>query len=246
MSRAGVLIKYNIEYYIRSAKYLPPVIVYLVFLAINYQVAPIGIWSNLHITLLGIFILSSWIGVNFANSEDKTQQTITKLHINNDYVYHLSKIISILTFLIPFYAITLLIPIVSGSFTRGLLFSEALIYIAVYVLVGLLGIMVGVLFNSNIFKEEVAVLLHLSVLAATAIPFGAIYADNQFVVIAHRLLPPVNFLAQRLQYLDSGTFAVDGNFWLFILNSAAYTAMLIALYVFLMRRKSGRHVILIP
>jgi len=239
MSKAGNLIKYNIDYYIRSAKYLPPVIAYVIFLALNYQVAPIGIWSNLHITLLAIFILSGWIGANFINSEDKTQQSITKLHIDNDYVYHLTKIVSILAFLIPFYAITLLVPIVSGSFTRGILFGEILVYIAVYILIGLLGIMVGALFNSNIFKDEIAILVHLAVLALIVIPFGAIYAENRIVVVAHRLLPPVNFLAQRLQYLDCGAFAIDGHFWLFALNSIAYIAVLVALYVYLMRKKSG-------
>jgi len=238
MNLNPALIKYNIDYYIRSVRYLPPLLLFVAFLGINYQVAPIGIWSNLHITLIAIFILSSWVGVSFVNSEDKTQQYITRLHINNEITYHLSKIISIVVFLIPFYAITFLIPLLQGSFMRNLLLSEVFVYAIVYFLIGLLGIAIGVFFNSDIFFGEMAILAHLVVISVIVIPFNVIFNDNPLIVYAYTMLPPINFLAQRLHDLDDGVFIMDINFLIFVLYSLVYSLVLIGAYIFVIRKKS--------
>lgn len=217
---------------------MPPVILFIAFLGINYQVSPIGIWSNLHITFIAIFILSSWVGVSFVNSEDKTQQYITRLHINNETVYHLSKIASIVAFLIPFYAITLLIPLVQGSFTRSLLLSEIFVYFIVYFLIGLLGVTVGIFFNSDIFSGEMAILTHILVVSIIIVPFNMMFEDNMFIVFAYYLLPPINFLAQRLHDLDTGVFIIDSNFLIFVLYSLGYSITLIVLYILVMQKKN--------
>ena len=232
------LIKYNIDYYIRSAKYLAPVIIFFAFLGIVYQAAPIGIWSNLHITLVAIFILANWIGVSFVNSEDKTQQYITMLHVNNETVFHLSKIASVVVFLIPFYAITLLIPLLQGSFIRSVLLSDVIVYLIVYFLIGMLGVSVGLFFNSDIFPGEMAILAHISVISIIVIPFGAMYEDISLVVYAYNLLPPVHFLAQRLHDLDDGVFIMDGNFLIFVLYSLGYSLALITAYILVIKKKN--------
>ena len=238
------LIKYNVEYYIKSVKYLPPLIFFIAFLAIKFQASPIGIWSNLHITSIAIFILSTWIGVSFVNSEDKTQQYITRLHTKNETVYHFSKIVSIVLFLIPFYVITLLVPVVFGSFARDLLLSEIFVYFAVYFLIGLTGASIGIFFNSDILSGETAILLHLLVTTVVVVPFDTIFADNLFVVYAHYLLPPTNFLAERLHNLNDGmndgVFTIDRNFLLFAAWSLGYAVILTALYNFIIQRRNKK------
>ena len=232
------LIKYNLDYYIKSVRYLPPVVIFAVFLTIIYQTAPIGIWSNLHITLIAIFILSSWVGVSFMNSEDKTQQYITMLHVNNEMLYHLSKIASVVIFLVPFYVVTLLIPLIQGMFMRNLLLSEVFVYLVVYFLIGILGMSVGIFFNSDIISGEMAVLTQIIVISIIVVPFNVIFEDNLFIVYAYNLLPPVNFLAQRLHDLNDGVFILDSHFLIFILYALGYSFALIALYVWVMRKKN--------
>ena len=130
------LIRYNIDYYIKSAKYFPSVLFFAAFLAINYQTGPLDIWSNLHVTTIAIFIFANCVGVSFINSEDKTQRYITRLHVRNETVYHLSKIASIVIFLVPFYLITILWPMLSGVFARSILIREILIYVVVHFWIG--------------------------------------------------------------------------------------------------------------
>ena len=234
------LIKYNISYYIKCAKYLPPLICFAAFLAINYSSAPVGIWSNLHITVVATFVLSSWISVSFINCEDKTQQHITMLHVKNEIIYHLSKIASIIIFLIPFYLITIFMPIVGGWFARDILLSEVFVHIAVHFLVSLLGISIGIFFNSDLFVTEVAVLLHLLVISVVVVPFNVIFEDNLFIVYAYYLVPPVNFLAERWHNLGEGFFYIDYRFLIFVGLSLGYALILITLYTAIIRRKNKR------
>jgi len=232
------LIKYNISYYIKSAKYLPPTLIFAAFLSINYQTIPIDIWSNLHLTAIAVFILSSCVGVSFINSEDITQQYITRLHVKNETIYHLSKIASIVIFLIPFYLITVLLPTAFGYFSKDILFSEVLIYIVVYFLVSLLGALIGIFFNSNLFSAEMAILGHLLTIGVITIPFNVILEDIPFVVYAYHLLPPVNFLAYRLHNLGEEAFLIDLNFLAFVAYAIGYAAILIVLYNFVIQRKN--------
>ncbi|MCL2356415.1 MAG: hypothetical protein FWC70_04530 [Defluviitaleaceae bacterium] len=232
------LVKYNIDYYIKSVRYLPPCLIFVVFLALNYQTSPIGIWSNLHITSLAIFILANWLSASLVNSEDKTQQYITRLHANNDTVFHLSKPVSVITLLIPFYVLTLLIPLIAGSFPRNLHVSEIFVYLAAYFLIGFLGVSVGIFFNSNIFTGESAIMLHLIVTGVLVIPFNVIFDNILPVVYAYYFLPPINFTADRLHSLGDDRFSADWTFLIFAVWALSYAIMLTALYIFVMRRRN--------
>jgi len=234
------LIKYNISYYVKSAKYVPPVILFAIVISVIYSTAPIGIWSNLHVTTIVIFIFASWIATSFVNSEDETQQYITMLHVKhvkNETTYHLSKIVAIIAFLIPFYIITLSIPLILGSFTRNLLISEVFVYIVVYFSIGLLGTSIGVFFNSFIFSDEISILVLLAVIMITIVPFNVIFEDNLLIAYAYYLLPPVNFMADRLHNLGEGIFLMDLNFLIFVVWVLGYSLLLITLYNIVIQKK---------
>ena len=232
------LVKYNISYYIKSVKYLPPVILFATVISIVYQTAPIGIWSNLHVTTIVMFIFASWIASSLINSEVPTQQYITILHVKNETLYHMSKIVSIIVFLIPFYIITLIIPLILGSFTRRLLISEVIVYIVVYFLIGLLGASIGIFFNSFVFSGEMAILIHLTVISIIVVPFNVIFEDNLLVVYASYLLPPINFMANRLHNLSEGIFVMDFNFFVFVIWVLGYSLVLITLYNIVIQKRN--------
>jgi len=234
------LIKYNISYYVKTAKYLPPLIFYMAFLGINYQTAPIGVWSNLHTTTIAIFIFASWIGSSFINSEDKTQQYITRLHVKNETIYYLAKIASIIVFMIPFYAITMLIPLVQGSFIRNVLFIEMMVYIVMYFLIGLLGVALGVLFNRDLISTEPAILAQILIVTIIILPFNVMFEEHLMIVTAYHLLPPVNFLAERLHSLGDGHFVFDSHFFIFVMYALGYAMALIAFFNWAVQRRNKK------
>ena len=232
------LIKYNLNYYIKSTKYLPPVLVFVAFWAINYQTSPIGVWSNLHITSIAVFMFSSWLAVSLVNCEDRMQQNITILHTKNEPMFHISKIVAIHVALVPFYVITLGLPLVLGSFPRRLQIREIFIYFLVYILMGIMGVAVGILFNSDIIKGEIAILMHIVTVAYIGLPFNVVFSESRVIGFLYYIAPPVNFLAERWHELGDYNFALWGGFILFILWVMVYGAGLMWLYLYWIMRKN--------
>lgn len=231
------LVWYNLSYYTKTLKFIAPCMVFIVWHFSIFSQSPIPIWSQYYLTAITIFILSNWIGTGFINCEHKTQQYITRLHVGSDLVYHVSKIIAILLFLIPFYALMVFYPIVFGFFVRHLLATEVLAVLIIHFLFSLMGVSVSVFFNADFHDKTTILPLQVLVVFFVVVPFAVIFEDNTFVRYAVYLLPPLNFLGERLHALDSGVFLLDSKFLIFILYSLGYSLGLIAVYVLLVRKK---------
>jgi len=231
------LIRYNISYYVKTLKFVAPLLVYIVFLFVNYQI-PGPIWSNYYITAVAIFVLSNWFGTDFINSEDKTQSYITRLHVKNETVYHVSKIISVLLFMLPFYVLLIFYPVMIGFFMRGLTAVEVLVSFIIHFLFSLMGVAVSIFFNLDLHKHKNAVLpLQALIILVTVMPLALMFENNAAIGFAVYLLPPVNFLNESLHYLRDDLYIPDLNFMLFILYSVGYSLLLIIAYIFIVRKK---------
>jgi len=236
MSRA--LIEYNISYYAKTLKFIAPCLVFIVWHFSIYSQIPIIIWSQYHLTAVTIFVLSNWIGTSFINCEDRTQQYITRLHTKNEVMYHVSKIITILLLMVPFYVIMIFYPIVFGFFVRNLLFAEIIVVVIIHFLFSLMGAAMSVFFNVDFHNQKNILPLQALVMLITIIPFTTIFEDNVFIRYAVYLLPPLNFFSARLQDLNSGVFMVDSNFFIFILYSLGYSLVLITVYILMIKKRN--------
>ena len=236
MNRA--LIWYNIKYYVETLKFIAPLMVFVVFHAFIYSQRPIPIWSQYYLTAMAVFVFANWIGASFINSEDRTQQYITRLHVKNETTYHIAKIITILLLLMPLYALLIFYPVVFGFFVRSLLVTEVLVAVVIHFLFSLMGASVGVFFNVDFHRRETALPLLALVIVVMVIPLDVIFHGNALVRYAVLLLPPLNFLSQRLHDLDSDVFVIDSNFLIFVLYSLGYSLILIATYVMMIQKKN--------
>jgi len=236
------LIRYNLEYYSKTLKAAAPILAFAVFFFINYQVAGGPIWGNYYVTAVGIFVMSNWIAVSFINSEDKTQQWITRLHVRNDAGFHVAKIVAILVFMIPFYILVVFYPMLMGMFMRSLTFAEVAITLAIHLLFSLMGTAIGILFNADLhsIKNDYVVPLHVLIILGVVMPWASIFENNIFVRYAVFLLPPVNFLAERMHTLGDGVYRLDFNFVVFMLYALGYSLLLMAVYFLLIRKRSRR------
>jgi hypothetical protein len=236
MSRS--LIWYNLSYYAKTLRFIAPCLVFIVWHFSIHSQIPIPIWSQYHLAALTIFVFSNWIGTSFINSEDRTQQFITRLHIKNETVYHVSKIATILLIMIPFYAIMIFYPIVFGFFVRSLLFTEIVAVVAIHFLFSLMGASMSIFFNADFHNQKNILPLQALVMLLVIVPFGTIFNDNMFIGYAVNLLPPLNFFGERLHDLDSDIFVIDGNFGVFVLWSLGYSLVLITVYILMIRKKN--------
>ena len=232
------LIWYNLSYYARSLRFIAPCLVFVVFHFSIHSQMPIPIWGQYHLGAVGVFVFSNWIGSSFINSEDRTQQYITMLHVKNETLFHISKIISILVFMIPFYMILITYPLAFGFFERSLLFTELLAVAVIHFLFSLMGASVGAFFNADFHNKKTLIPLQALVVLVMVVPPDMFLGDNALARFVAYLLPPLNFFGDRLNTLSSGVFVMDGNFLLFILRSAGYSLALIAVYIFLIKKRN--------
>jgi len=230
------LIWYNLSYYAKTLKFIAPCLVFIVWhLSIHSQI-PIPIWNQYHLAALTIFVFSNWIGTSFINSEDRTHQYITRLHTKNETVYHVSKIVSILLLMMPFYAVMIFHPIIFGFFVRSLLFTEIIAVVIIHFLFSLMGASMCVFFNADFHNQKNMLPLQVLVMLLVIVPFATIFEDNMFIRYAVNLLPPLNFFGERLHALDSGIFVIDGNFGVFVLWSLGYSVALITIYILTIKK----------
>ncbi len=232
------LIRYNLSYYFNSLKCIAPSLVYLLFFFINYQSSPIGIWSNCYVSAMAVYVMSIIIGTSFINSEDRIQQSITRLHVKDDTVFHLAKYISVVIFTIPFYIISIFYPIIFGLYSRDLLPTEIVAFLLIHFTYSIQGIAVGVFFNTYIFKDRNSALpIQVLIIVITALPLSYMFKSNVLITYASYLLPPVNFITEMLFGLDDAVFIFDPNFWFYIVYSLGYTMMLVTVYIFIIKKK---------
>ena len=232
------LIWYNLSYYAKTLKFIAPCLVFIIWHFSLHSQIPIPIWNQYHLAALTIFVFSNWIGTSFINSEDRTQQFITRLHTKNETVYHVSKIATILLLMMPFYAVMIFYPIIFGFFVRSLLFTEIIAVVIIHFLFSLMGASMSVFFNSDFHNQKNILPLQVLVILLVIVPFATIFEGNVLIRYAVNLLPPLNFFGDRLHALDSEIFVMDGNFWVFVLWSLGYSIVLITFYVFIIKKKN--------
>ncbi len=233
------LIRFNLSYYVRTLKFIGPCLAYTVFFFLNYQYKRIGIWDNCYITAVATFVLSNWIGTSFINCEDRTQQYITRLHIRNETSYHLSKIVSILLFILPFYILLNLYPVIFDFYKRSLFANEIVACIIIHFTFSLMGTAISVFFNSDLFtNKNTTIPLQALIILITVVPIKLIFKDNAFARYITYLLPPINYLTEELFSLNDTVYMMDKNFIVYILYSLGYSMILIIAYNFVIRKKN--------
>ena len=140
--------------------------------------------------------------------------------------------------MMPFYVVMIFYPIVFGFFVRSLLFTEIIAVVIIHFLFSLMGASISVFFNADFHNEKNILALQVLVMLIVIVPFAEIFEYNMFIRFAVNLLPPLNFFGQRFHQLDSGLFVINGNFWVFVLWSLGYSAALITIYIFMIKKKS--------
>ncbi|MCL2197410.1 MAG: hypothetical protein FWB80_00655 [Defluviitaleaceae bacterium] len=223
------LIKYNLDYYEKSFKYIIPGLFYIVFIAINYQTTS-PVWSTYFIAALGTFVFANFIATSFMTCEDITQQGITRLHIRNDTAFHLAKIISLLLIMLVACVLVVLFPVAIGFFARSLTVTEIFVALVIHLMLSLLGTAVGIFFTIDSF------LIHATVILFSVMPLAAMF-ESPWIIGASYLLPPVNFLAEDMHYLSDQKLMPSYSLLVFFLYSLGYSLLLFGIYILKERRK---------
>lgn len=235
------LMSYMLRDYIRSYKYVVPLVFYLAIMGVLYSMKPVGVMDSYFLTVIMHYVLAAWITMGFVDMEDNTQQQLTILHSRNRNAYYICKVVFVWIFLLILSAVTVLYPALRGFFNRDVTWIDITIALVCHAVISLLGISITLLFNSRLIKDRRTALLCLFVIiiiTIVQIPIIKRFPVFKYVIL---IFPPAYFMLNALEQLNKLeviALSDTGSIFLICAGMFIYSIILILIYLVLMKKKA--------
>lgn len=204
------LVRYTLQDYMRSYRYVPPVSVFIILIIIFYSNAPNPIMDSFAVTCGFLYCISAWISMSLFNAEDAIQHQITILHAKNAYKFYLSKVISAwsITALLTVFAVVY--PIILHKFDKPVLAIHVMLAFTSHITVALLAILMAALFTKPFFARAANSWGMVSLLLVLSFAYSGIKAvlPSLFQPLLW-LLPPFDKIFSNLMLGDSIALGLD-------------------------------------
>ncbi|QAA32300.1 hypothetical protein [Clostridium manihotivorum] len=215
------IIKYYLRYLIKSYIYIVPFFFLIVFLIVSYAFGLDSILSGYAESSIAIYIIAVWITFTFNEIEDTTQKQLVMLSVNKEVKYYSGRIIFLFLFVSAFSIISIIYPIIFGSFSKSITVTDVLKGILIQGIVSLLGIGFANFFESSKFKDrKIAIILVFIILLLSCLQ-GVIIRDYPAIKYIILVLPPAYYLIDCL----------DKNVMVPAICGFAYSLVLITSYL---------------
>lgn len=237
MNTFKYLMLYFFQDYKRSYKYTAPLLVYIILIAVMYSNKPAYVMSSYVVTCIFIYAISAWLSMGFIDTEDIVQQQLTILHIKNQNIYYLCKLLFMWFFILILDVLAVYYPILNGAFIRKIVASDIIIALISHAIVGFLGIILGSLFNSRLIKDRKMAILFLNVIIIASTvqkPIVQLFPFLKWVGVA---FPPVYLVLDKvgtIEYVNTGNiFSIIFAFAIALI----YSLFLLILFIKCMKKK---------
>ncbi len=237
MNTFKYLMLYFFQDYKRSYKYTAPLLIYFVIIAVMYSTKPAYVMSSYAVTCIFIYAISAWISFGFIDNEDVVQQQLTILHIKNQNIYYLCKILFLWIFILILDVFTVYYPILNGAFIRKIVVSDIIIALISHAIVGLLGITVASLFNSRLVKDRKMAILFLNLIIIVSTVQKPIVQLFPFLKWIGAAVPPVYLILDKVGTIDYVNVENIFNILFAFAIALIYSLFLIILFIKCMRKK---------
>lgn len=144
---------YLFRYYVRSYRYVAPLIVYMTAIIFIYGVVPNPVLSSYGFTSTVLFLVSAWLCFTYIDVEDRTQQALTVLHLGGVTKYYSAKMAVMAIIGTVLALCTTVYPILFDKFSAQPTSGQFIVGIASHVLLSYLGIAIATLFTSKLIRK---------------------------------------------------------------------------------------------
>ena len=218
--------------YMRSFRYIAPMLLYFGSFASLYMVAPNPVMSSYGFTAVLLYAVSAWIAFGYIDAEPEAQQIVTALHAQSFLKFATAKLAYLALLTAPFAFVAVFGPPLAGVFERAATAEELALALAGHLLLSWLGIGTGVLFGKRLFPgKSYKLLVLLLVIASSVGAEGIRNALPAFAAPVVWLLPPVR-LVMRVFIGEDGTGPAAA-----MTAAAGYAALQFVLFVLILKRK---------
>ncbi len=229
------MMAFSFRYYLRSYRYIAPILIYALSLYFIYSVVPNPVMPSYSLTSSLLFLISVWLGFGFIDVEDETQQVISVLHLGNVTKYYLSKIYILLLITSVMSVITTCYPIIFDKFNKQPTISEGLIALVSHIALSLLGITISFLFTHKLIaKLSYAIIGLFLVVAVTMAGAGIENSLPTDYRLFARIIPPLSPIMDTLNNFETTT---SSEIALALFSPLLYSSILLWMFLKLMTKR---------
>ncbi|MFP3919514.1 hypothetical protein U5N28_17070 [Lysinibacillus telephonicus] len=145
----SAFIRYQIISYVRSLKFIPPVVIFFAWVFILYAYKNVPILSSYAVSSIVMYLIMTWITMSIFTLDEESEKHILISHLKRKVSYLFGKWLTILIVMIPLLLFAIFFPIITDSFKGNMsiqlyayAFYSHLVFMA-------FGILVGTLFSAT-------------------------------------------------------------------------------------------------
>ena len=73
------LVRWDLAQFLRSHRFMPPLVAFLVVLGVLYSFRPVPVLSSYAITAMALYPIAAWLSLTLLGSEGEIQRQVTAL-----------------------------------------------------------------------------------------------------------------------------------------------------------------------
>lgn len=145
----SAFIRYQLTSYVLSLKFIPPVVIFFVWVFILYAYKNVPILSSYAASSIAMYLIMTWITMAIFTLEEEAEKHILIFHLKGKVSYLFGKWLTILVVMTPLLLFAIFFPIITESFKGHM--SLMLYTYALYSHLSFIvfGILVGTLFSAT-------------------------------------------------------------------------------------------------
>lgn len=147
-------LSYQNKKFLRNFQYIGPVVIYLIWLMINYMYRDLPILPSYAISMIGLLPIITWITIVNFNNDTLNERYLFYIQLTSKVRYLVYKSIYLLIFSIPFILIALFIPLILDSFSQNITINTILISLLIHMWSVIFGIMLGITVQKWFLNEK--------------------------------------------------------------------------------------------
>lgn len=191
------LIKYHFSLFIKSTKFVMPLLVWIGYMAFTYTIFPVDVVSSIVVSSVLLFFLMVWIGVLYYEIEDTISEQILVLKTQNETICYISNIIFLGMIGFVFSCIGIIFPLLQNAmngfelYRRPITLWDIVVALGLHFFAALLGGMLGGVFHPRIMKNRKMAIVIVALIALLSITKVSINQEIPILRYVTWILPPV-------------------------------------------------------
>ena len=142
-------VHYQFLSYVRSLKFIPPLVIFFAWVFILYAYKGVPILSSYAVSSITMYLIMTWITMSIFTLDDESEKHILITHLRRKRSYLFGKWLTILVIIIPLLLFAVFFPIITDSFNKEMSLKLYIFTFYSHLVFAIFGILVGTLFSST-------------------------------------------------------------------------------------------------